>query len=318
MARTIGYVRAVISRRAAVLGREVAPTGRVVLTSYATAEWYTSLLRLQSSAVRHGFTDLQTWQRKSYLVKTPFYKEHRATLDEPRGGGFWLWKAYIILHALEQAAPGDAVVYVDSGVAFVDDVDPLIVLCQREGGVLLFAGHYEGSGRPGPNVNSRWTKRDCFVRMGADEPRVHGACQVDASMLVFIRNDRSLSFAREFLRFCEDPAILTDAPNVCGLPDLEGFIDHRHDQSVLSILAVLHGITLHRHPSQFGNHLKEPAQRVPGEWCRLPCSDAPWPDRYGTILDHHRERSDRRQLVKAQDLAIEVADNRAALAEVSR
>ena len=146
MARTIGYVRAVISRRAAVLGREVAPTGRVVLTSYATAEWYTSLLRLQSSAVRHGFTDLQTWQRKD-LVKTPFYKEHRATLDEPRGGGFWLWKAYIILHALEQAAPGDAVVYVDSGVAFVDDVDPLIVLCQREGGVLLFAGHYEGSVR---------------------------------------------------------------------------------------------------------------------------------------------------------------------------
>ena len=105
MARTIGYVRAVISRRAVVLGREVAPTGRVVLTSYATAEWYTSLLRLQSSAVRHGFSDLQTWQRRD-LVKTPFYEEHRATLDERRGGGFWLWKAYIILRALEQADSG--------------------------------------------------------------------------------------------------------------------------------------------------------------------------------------------------------------------
>jgi hypothetical protein len=261
-------------------------------TALLHREWYASLLRLRSTATRFGITELQTWQR-SDLEGTAFYERHRSTLDEPRGGGFWLWKPYFILLALELAEPGSAVVYADSGIAFVDDITPLIRLCQREGGVLLFAGHYEGSPAPGPNVNSRWTKRDCFVLMDADDPLVHGACQADASLLVFIRNERSLEFARAFLRFCEDPAILTDAPNVCGLPDLEGFVDHRHDQSVLSILAVKQGITLHRHPSQFGNHLKEPAQRVLGEWRRFPYSDTPWPDRYGTIVDHHRARSDR-------------------------
>ena len=308
--RTVGGIRAAVAT-----GGSAAPTRSRVLVSYATGAWYTSLLRLRSSALRHGFTDLQTW-RRSDLVSTPFYHRHQATLNQPRGGGFWLWKPYYILRALEQARSGDAVVYADAGVEFTADVEPIIDLCRQEGGVLLFAGHYDGLGAPGPNVNSRWTKRDCFIRMDADEPRVHGACQADASVLVFIRNERSLAFAREFLRSCEDPAILTDAPNIGGQPDLEGFIDHRHDQSVLSVLAVQHGITLHRHPSQYGNHLKEPAQRLPGEWCRLPYSDSPWPDRYETVLDHHRERSDRTPLVTAVEVASELADNRSALSKV--
>ena len=290
-------------------------TTQRILVSYGTAEWYTSLLRLEASARRFGFTVVRTW-RRSDLVSTPFYDRHQPILDQPRGGGYWLWKPYYILRALEEAEPGDAVVYMDAGAALTGDISPLIDRCRVEGGVLLFAGHYEGDGLPGPNTNGRWTKRDCFVRMGADEPRFHLACQADASLLVFIQNERSLDFAREFLRYCEDPAILTDVPNTSGLPDLDGFLDHRHDQSVLSVLAVRHDLPLHRHPSQHGNHLKEPAQRQKAEWCRLPYSDSPWPDRYGTLLDHHRARSDRQLLIQARDVLGDLERNRAVLREI--
>jgi hypothetical protein len=276
-------------------GREVSDlsTKRRILVSYATDEWYASQLRLEASAQRFGFSDLRSCRRRQ-LVESAFYERHRAVLDQQRGGGYWLWKPYYILRALEEAEPGDTVVYADAGVAFIGDVTPLADLARQEGGVLLFAGHYEDSAGPGPNVNSRWTKRDCFVRMRADEERFHGACQADASLLLFTRNETSLDFARELLQQCQDPQILTDSPNISGHPDLEDLVAHRHDQAVLSVLAVRRDVPLHRHPSQYGNHLKAPAQRVPGEWSPLRSSRSPWPDRSEPLVDHHRGRTDRR------------------------
>ena len=296
---------------------ESAPVSNWTLVTYATSDWYQSRFRLVHSARAQGSAEPRVWTRAD-LVATPFYDRHPGVLDQARGSGFWLWKPFIILDALERAAPGEAVIYADAGIAFTADPTPLIELCRREGGILLFAGHYEDDPVPGPNVNSRWTKRDCFVRLGADEPRFHGAVQADASLMVFIRNERSLAFVRRFLESCEDPAVLSDDPNVCGLPNLPDFIDHRHDQSVLSVLAAIDDLPLHRHPSQKGNHLKAPAERVADEWLRLPYVSAPWPDRYPTLVDHHRERSDRVPLVRADEVADAMRRDRAALDHVPR
>jgi hypothetical protein len=43
-------------------------------------------------------------------------------------------------------------------------------------------------------------------------------------------------FVWTWLDYCADPRGLTDHPNELGPPDLPGFIEHRHDQSVLSVL----------------------------------------------------------------------------------
>ncbi len=40
----------------------------------------------------------------------------------------------------------------------------------------------------------------------------------------------------EWLRYAGDARVVTDLPNQMGLPDLDGFIDHRFDQSILSNL----------------------------------------------------------------------------------
>ena len=42
-----------------------------------------------------------------------------------------------------------------------------------------------------------------------------------------------------------------------GLPNYPEFRDHRHDQSILSILQVKHQITTYEDPSQFGNNFRE-------------------------------------------------------------
>jgi hypothetical protein len=43
-------------------------------------------------------------------------------------------------------------------------------------------------------------------------------------------------FVEMWLDACTDARVLTDAPNTCGQPNLPGFVEHRHDQSVLSVL----------------------------------------------------------------------------------
>jgi hypothetical protein len=129
--------------------------------------------------------------------------------------------------------------------------------------------------------------------MGCDEPRFHDAPMLDASILVLRKSMRTMEFVDEWLGYARVQEILTDCPNVSGLANLDGFVDHRHDQAVLSLIAAKHDIQLFRGPSRFGNHAKSPEWRVPGEWLRAPYGA----DRvyaaslYGTIIDHHRLKS---------------------------
>jgi hypothetical protein len=46
---------------------------------------------------------------------------------------------------------------------------------------------------------------------------------------------------QEWLAGCEDQRILTDISNACGLPNFPDFVEHRHDQSVLTLCAIKFG-----------------------------------------------------------------------------
>ena len=81
-----------------------------------------------------------------------------------------------------------------------------------------------------------------------------------------------------------DARILCDGPNVCGLPNLDGFRDHRHDQSILTILAIKHGIKTHPSPKFVVNRaLSDAANKVKrGQMVG---------DRL-IVFEHHRRRNE--------------------------
>jgi uncharacterized protein YndB with AHSA1/START domain len=262
---------------------------RTCIVSYADASFRLAQQTLNQSARRFGIQECRGWDRKA-LEQTILYKMHQPVLDMRRGAGYWLWKPFIIKEALKEMEAGDLVLYSDAGIEIVADVSPLLELCRTKGGLLLFAGHYDDVGAPGPNLCGKWTKRDCFVFMDCDEPRYHEGQMLDASFMIFAKNPRAEALVREWLLCCSQRQLLADEPNVCGLPNLPGFIQHRHDQSILSLLALREGLELFRHPSQHGNHLKDEPYRQQGEWTRSPYGakgiyrNSP----YGTLLRHHR------------------------------
>ena len=262
-----------------------------LLVSYADERFLRSQKRLDRSALRFGIDEVRAWDRLA-LERTTFYRQHRKILDKRRGSGYWLWKPFIIAEALARLGDGDILVYSDAGVEIIADLSPLFELCLGNNGMLLFANHPRGDPVLPSNRCSRWTKRDCFVYMDCDTPYYHGSQMLDASFLVLTVN-AARGLSREWLQYAVQSRILTDGPNACGLPNLPDFVDHRHDQSILSLLAQRYGIEVFRRPSQAGNHLKAQPYRQPGERLRFPYGaqgiflNSP----YGTLLHHHRRKA---------------------------
>lgn len=102
--------------------------------------------------------------------------------------------------------------------------------------------------------------------MSCDNKTYWYGVQCDAAFGLFRKSDFTLDFLNLWLTNCKDERILMDIANTCGRPNLPGFIEHRWDQSVLSLLAEKQRITFFRMPSQFGNHYKDPLFRVAGEF----------------------------------------------------
>jgi len=262
-----------------------------VLVTYASRRFRRSQQRLITSARRFGL-EVRPWDHPM-LAKTDFYRQRRPILDLPRGNGYWIWKPFIIQQELNQLAEDDILIYCDAGVEIVADLSPLVELALDDRDLLLFAGDVDLTGSGVGDTCGAWTKRDCFVLMNADEPLYHEAHMLDASFLVLRNRGITPELVRQWQQYCSRAEVVTDQPNVCGLPNLPGFIDHRHDQSVLSLLAVRHGVETFRPPSQLGNHMKQERYRVPGEWLRRPYGsrgvfcNSPYP----TLLDHHRRKA---------------------------
>lgn len=198
-------------------------------------------------------------------IDDDFRRQHDGILSCPRGFGYWLWKPYLIAQFLHRVRPGDFLMYTDALLYFLADPAPLFPLCADCGGVMVF--HQRGAG----HRNFTFTKMDCFNRMGCSSEKYFDGDNLNSAFHVYQKTTKALAWADEFLRWCKEPQIISDAPNVTG-DNLPGFVDHRHDQSVLSLMAIKHGLRTFRDISQWG-------VGVPGD------------EEYGQIVHHHRDRA---------------------------
>jgi len=180
-------------------------------------------------------------------IDVEFYNKNTTILNQSRGAGYWLWKPYFIVKTLESMKDGELLFYCDSGSHFINNVNPVIDICKNtQNGILLFT-------LEDFHTHKKWTKRDCFHYMGLDMEPYLSVNQILASFVVCVKTNDNIEFFKEWLKYAQDPRIITDQPNVCGLPNYPEFKDHRHDQSILSLLGRKHNITTTEDISQWGN-----------------------------------------------------------------
>ncbi len=221
-----------------------------ILISFATnPKWYRCQDILVDSAKRYKLDGFINYTDRS--KECDFAKKYE-NVNTVRGFGYWQWKPKIILDAMNQVSYGDAVLYTDSGSVIIHDLDYIFNKC-NETGIVLFEnrdGNYMGE----VHKNRTWTKRDCFVLMGCDNEKYHEAPQIDAAYQMYKKTDNTLKFLEEYDSYCSNENIISDLPNITE-SNLPGFKDHRHDQSVLSLMATKYNISLLPEPSEWGNHI---------------------------------------------------------------
>ena len=219
------------------------------LVTFGTPEYLGSMQLLLDSA--NGMIDGFACIQKDTLPKE-FVEKHKNIFSQPRGFGYWLWKPLIIYGIMSKLQEGDFVIYSDAANVITNDISPLFTRCAEQGGILLFENK-NGSWDGRIWKNNEYTKADCFNLMGCTSDEYVFGNQVDAAIQVYQKNERTAKFLKEYLDYCQDERILTDMPNTTG-ENHEGFRDHRHDQSVLSLLAIKYGIKLSPCPTQHRNN----------------------------------------------------------------
>lgn len=205
----------------------------------------------------NSITGLETGGFDSVIECSPmtiddqFKNLHNDILSQPRGGGYWLWKPYIILKSLMSMSDGDILFYCDSGSHFVSSINEILNTVSFDKQPIIPFG-------VDPHLDRKFTKMDVFVFNECKEDQsITDTVQVCASFQLIKKSQTAIDFYNELLYQCCNLNLITDAPNAFGVDNFSEFADHRHDQSIYSVLCKRNRYEIFRDPSQFGLWSKE-------------------------------------------------------------
>lgn len=169
-----------------------------------------------------------------------FLKRHRGQLLG-KGYGYYVWKPWIVWKTLEKMRDGDILFYLDAG--FVINVNDESMARLDEYLAATAADEFGWIGFSIPFPIREWTKGLTLERMGVPDEMLPMR-QVQSGNLFIRKNERTVAFAREWYEWCarERCALINHSRMYYKRPP--GFREHRHDQSVYSVLAYRRGITL--------------------------------------------------------------------------
>lgn len=183
-------------------------------------------------------------------IDEAFKNENRAIWDNKRGYGYWIWKPYIANKTLKLMKEGDFLVYMDAGACFTADIHILTDIMNRDKiDIMIFCLH---------SIEKYYTKRDALILMECDSPEYIETPQRCATYFLLRKSAYSENFIDEWLKYAKDRRIITNDENVMGLPNYEGFVENRHDQTILSLLSKKWGIKPYRDPAPYGLDMKYP------------------------------------------------------------
>jgi hypothetical protein len=205
--------------------------GATVFLTYGDARFNRSRYRLAAEAASYRGVFDRVVHLGPEDLDVAFVQANFAILSQPRGGGYWLWKPHIIWRQLQEMEEGDVLMYADAGCTFLSDPTPYIRVA-GEYGMLAFRV---------PHPMLQYTKGLLFAELGMPMDMWGPEHQVIAGILLLQKRPFTMFLVAEWLRLAQDARLITDADTSSLAPNHEAFIDHRHDQSIWSLLLHKYG-----------------------------------------------------------------------------
>lgn len=201
----------------------------VVLLSFADSRYEYSLKRIEKESADFPIDEFHFLSEKDLpmdLLKIINPKLYR------RGFGYWRWKPYIVLCQIEKMKDGDILIYSDAGITWNPNgierfVEYVQMLKHASVDYLVFQQ---------PFLEKDYNKWELlhFLNVVEDE-RILMSLQIPAGLFMIKKSPSSISFLKEWQNIMINRFdLISDKCTKHG--NLSGFIEHRHDQSVFSIL----------------------------------------------------------------------------------
>ena len=170
-----------------------------------------------------------------------FKKENKKLFKHDIGYGLWSWKPYLILKTLENIREDEIVLYLDSGLQIINSLTPILEIIQNQDYILFHGG--------GKRKNKFYTKKKCFELMKCNEDKYYNATQLAGGYQGYKKTKDNILFLKEYLKYSKNYDIIGPILD----SEIEDFVAHRNDQSILTNLAIKYNKIIHRDPSQYGN-----------------------------------------------------------------
>jgi hypothetical protein len=177
-----------------------------------------------------------------------FREKHQTFIQShPRLYGYAIWKPYIILTELSKLNENDILVYVDSGANIISSVEGnrMIDRLYQE---LLSDKEICMIIRDIPFYERAWSKMDCLLQISKyyniPSNDLRQLCfntfenQRESGMLLFKKTDMSLKMVNDWYTLMTAYSNIDDSPS--STANDPSFVEHRHDQSVLSMISKIH------------------------------------------------------------------------------
>jgi len=200
----------------------------VTLVSYASPK--KDYLRLQDRlhSTSTGFDDHHKYGRQ-FLAESGFIDKHGDLFsDNSKGDGYWSWKPYIILDAMNLLTDGDLVIYSDVDYLLKPELIQ-VVQKQQCNGFFIVQNNM---------LNILYTKKYCFHVMNCNDEEYYNIKQMEAGCCAFVKCKETIELLNEWLEWCTQyGAVSCDSMQK---KEHAMFREHRHDQSILTNLVLKH------------------------------------------------------------------------------
>ena len=200
---------------------------KIYLVTFGALTFEKTRWRLANQAKETG------WFDNIFVYGEEDIKHFNKSIYGMRGAGYWWWKPCITLMALDQIENDSILLYLDAGCSlnikganrFYDYVN----LCESSPGFVGFGG------KPTEFAGDRhYTKRDVLKLLDCDYPKYLDTGQIGSGIYFVKKNDFGINLITEFKQLCNIQHMINDEPSFNE--EYSDFIEHRHDQSVLSLL----------------------------------------------------------------------------------
>lgn len=186
---------------------------------------------LQKSAAEYETT---IYTERFLMHHKDFWIKHNEFINNnKRGYGYWLWKPFVIQQVMKTMQDGEVVFYCDADFILRKDKTFLENLKKDVKNNKIITSSTK-------EKEKSWNKKDTINRVGvtiSDED-----IQVQAGTLLIYVCDETRNLIDEWYSICceKDYHYIDDSPSI--EPNYPSFKEHRHDQSVFSLLLKKHNI----------------------------------------------------------------------------